>query len=181
MLDFPEVPRRGPPRKFSRRFWGGHERRRLRDKIAAAAIGTAKTADKIRRSMLESEEPDASGRWRKEHRNKMLRYVHERDDGRCGVCGAGTHIEAAHLEHIVPKLFAFFDISKTDKAVQGTRYKSLLHKLDNLQASHTCCNKNKGNMADVTRWRHPTMPPLALALADDGAEFRVPQEPADRR
>ena len=76
-----------------------------------------------------------------------------------------------------PKIFAYFDISKTGKAVQGTRYKSLLHKLDNLQASHTYCNKNKGNTADVTRWRHATMPPLAVALAEDGSEFRVPQEP----
>ena len=94
------------------------------------------------------------------------------------MCAAAeTRIEAAHVEHIVPKIFAYFDISKPAKAVQGTRYKSLLHKLDNLQASHTYCNKNKGNAADVTRWRHPTMPPLTVALAEDGAEFRVPQEP----
>lgn len=88
-----------------------------------------------------------------------------------------TRIDAAHVEHIVPKIFAYFDISKSGKAVQGIRYKSLLHRLDNLQASHTYCNKNKGNTADVTRWRHPTMPPLAVALAEDGAEFRVPREP----
>ena len=97
------------------------------------------------------------------------------------MCGAETRIDAAHVEHIVPKIFAYFDISKAGKAVQGTRYKSLLHKLDNLQASHTYCNKNKGNTADVTRWRHPTMPPLTVALADDGAEFRVPQEPVTGR
>ena len=151
-----------------------NERRRLRDKLATAAIGTVKTVDKIRRSMLESEEPDASGRWSPEHRRKLLRYVYERDDRRCG---AETRIEAAHVEHIVPKIFAYFDISKVGKAVQGTRYKSLLHKLDNLQASHTYCNKNKGNTADVTRWRHPTMPPLTVALAEDGAEFGVPPEP----
>ena len=155
----------------------GKERRRLRDKLAGAAIGAVKTYDKVRRSMLEAEEPDASGKWSPEHRRKVLRYVYERDGGRCGVCGAETRIEAAHVEHIVPKIFAYFDISKAGKAAQGTRYKSLLHKLDNLQASHTYCNKNKGNTADVTRWRHPTMPPLAVALAEDGAEFRVPQEP----
>ena len=155
----------------------GKERRRLRDRIAGAAVGAVKTYDKVRRSMLEAEEPDASGKWSPEHRRKVLRYVYERDDGRCGVCGAETRIEAAHVEHIVPKIFAYFDISKAGKAVQGTRYKSLLHKLDNLQASHTYCNKNKGNTADVTRWRHPTMSPLVVALAEDGAEFRVPQEP----
>ncbi len=152
-------------------------RRRWRDKLAKAAIGTVKTVDKTRRFMLEAEEPDASGRWTPEHRRKVLRYVYERDGRRCGVCGAETRIEAAHVEHIVPKIFAYFDISTAGKAVQGTRYKSLLHKLDNLQASHTYCNKNKGNTSDVTRWRHATMPPLAVALAEDGAEFRVPQQP----
>ncbi len=155
----------------------GNERRRWRDKLATAAIGTGKTIEKVRRSRLEAVEPDASGRWSKEHRSKLLRYVYERDDRRCGVCGAETRIEAAQVEHIVPKIFAFFDISKAGKAVRGTRYKSVLHKLDNLQASHTYCNKNKGNAADVTRWRHPTMPPLTVALAEDGAEFRVPPEP----
>jgi len=155
----------------------GNERRRLRDKLAGAAIGAFKTYDKVQRIMLEAEEPDASGRWSPEHRRKVLRYVYERDGRRCGVCGAETRIDAAHVEHIVPKIFAYFDISKAGKAMQGTRYKSLLHKLDNLQASHTYCNKNKGNTADVTRWRHPTMPPLAVALAEDGAEFSVPPEP----
>ena len=155
----------------------GNERRRLRDKLAGAAVGAFKTYDKVQRFMLESEEPDARGRWSQEHRKKVLRYVYERDGGRCGVCGAETRIDGADLEHIVPKIFAYFDISKAGKAVQGTRYKSLLHKLDNLQASHTYCNKNKGNTADVTRWRHATMPPLAVALAEDGAEFQVPQEP----
>ena len=155
----------------------GNERRRWRDKLATAAIGTGKTIEKVRRSRLEAVEPDASGRWSKEHRSKLLHYVYERDGRRCGVCGAETRIEAAQVEHIVPKIFAYFDISKVGKAVQGTRYKSVLHKLDNLQASHTYCNKNKGNTADVTRWRHPTMPPLTVALADDGAEFGVPPEP----
>ena len=153
------------------------ERRRLRDKLAGAAIGAFKTYDKVQRFMLEAEEPDASGRWSPEHRRKVLRYVYERDGGRCGVCGAETRIEAAHVEHIVPKIFAYFDISNAGKAVQGTRYKSQLHKLDNLQASHTYCNKNKGNTADVSRWRHSTMPPLVVALAEDSSEFRVPQEP----
>lgn len=155
----------------------GNGRRRLRDKLAGAAIGAFKTYDKVQRFMLEAEEPDASGRWSPEHRRKVLRYVYERDGGRCGVCGAETRIQAAHVEHIVPKIFAYFDVSNAGKAVQGTRYKSQLHKLDNLQASHTYCNKNKGNTADVTRWRHPTMPPLTVALAEDGSEFRVPQQP----
>ena len=143
----------------------GKERRHLRDRLAGAAVGAVKTYDNVRRSMLEAEEPDASGKWSPEHRRKVLRYVYERDGGRCGVCGAETRIEAAHVEHIVPKNFAYFDSSKAAKAVQGTRYKSLLHKLVNLQASHTYY-KNKGNTADVTRWRHPTMPPPAVALGD---------------
>ena len=53
----------------------GNGRRRLRDKLAGAAIGALKTYDKVERFMLEAEEPDASGRWSPEHRRKVLRYV----------------------------------------------------------------------------------------------------------
>lgn len=127
--------------------------------------------------MLEAEEPDASGSLSPEHRHKVLRYRYERDGGRCGVHGAVTRIEIAHVAHIVPKIFAYFGGSKAGKAAQGTQYKSQPHKLDNIQAAHTNCSKNKGNTADVTRWRHPAMSPLAAALAEDGSECRVPQEP----
>ena len=134
--------------------------------------------DRLKRSSLESEQPDAAGRWSPAHRQKLLRYVYKRDGRRCGVCGAETPIKAAQVEHIVPKILAYFDVNTRGRAVHGgTRYKSLLHKLDNLQASHTYCNKNKGNTTDVNRWRHPTMSPLVVAVAEDGAEFRVPIKP----
>ena len=138
----------------------------------------AKTVDQIDRWRLDSYEPDASGRWNPEQRERIQSYVYERDGRRCGVCGGETRIDGAHVEHIVPKIFAFFDLGDDGKAVQGTRYRSLLHKLDNLQAAHTYCNKNKGNKPDVSRWRHPTMPTLTVAVAEDGTEFRVPSEPS---
>lgn len=71
-------------------------------------------------------------------------------------------------------------MQKDGKTVQGTRYKSHLHKLDNLQAAHTYCNKNKGNKPEVSRCRHASMRPIAVAVAEDGSEFRVPHEPNTR-
>ena len=98
--------------------------------IAGAAIGAFKTYDKVQRIMLEVEEPDASGPL--ESRNiasKVLRYVYERDSAVVAACaGLRLVLMAPIVEHIVPKIFAYFDISKAGKAVQGSRYKSLLHK-----------------------------------------------------
>ena len=125
------------------------------------------------REQLESDEPDATGRWDAEHRRKVLAYIYARDDGRCGVCAGEMKLSGAHVEHVVPKIFAVFDVRKGGKAEQGIRYTSRLHKLDNLQASHTYCNKRKGNTSDVKKWRHQAMPPLTVADADDG-QFVVP-------
>ena len=125
------------------------------------------------REQLESDEPDATGRWDAEHRRKVLAYIYARDDGRCGVCAGEMKLSGAHVEHVVPKIFAVFNVRKGGKAEQGIRYTSRLHKLDNLQASHTYCNKRKGNTSDVKKWRHPAMPPLTVADADDG-QFVVP-------
>ena len=66
---------------------------------------------------------------------------------------------------------------KGGKAEPGTRYKSRLHKIDNLQAAHTYCNKRKGNTPEVAKWRHPAMPPLTVADADDGRAFVLPWKP----
>ncbi|MYK75623.1 MAG: hypothetical protein F4016_01660 [Acidimicrobiaceae bacterium] len=62
--------------------------------------------------------------------------------------------------------------------MDGPRFKSRLHKLDNLQAAHTYCNKRKGNTPQVSRWRHQNMPPLPAAEGDDGREFVVPWKPS---
>lgn len=136
-----------------------------------------KAVDKGWRWYLESDEPDASGRWDKEHRQKVLSYVYNRDGGRCGLCAGEMKLQAAHLEHVVPKVFAVFDIRKGGKAEPGTYYKSRLHKIDNLQAAHTYCNKRKGNTPDVEKWRHPAMPPLTVADGDDG---RLPRKQSAR-
>ena len=152
----------------------------LRGKLAKAASKVVQTADKIERKGLESDEPDAAGRWDPEHRDKVLRYVYERDGGRCGLCAGEMKLKGAHVEHIVPKVFAVFDVRKGRRAEPGTRYKSRLHKLDNLQAAHTSCNKRKGNSPNVRDWRHPAMPPLPVADSADGTEFVLPWKPTGR-
>ena len=147
---------------------------RKRGKVLGAVVKVAEAVDKVQRWRLESDEPDATGRWEPEHRRKALRYVYERDGGRCGLCAGAMKLKGAHIEHIVPKVFAVFDIRKGGKAVTGTSFKSLLHRLDNLQAAHTYCNRRKGNTPDIRKWRHPDMPILAVAVALDGRELLVP-------
>ena len=64
----------------------------------------AKTLDKGWRRYLESDEPDATGRWDDAHRRRMLSYVYDRDGGRCGICTAEMKIKGAQIEHVVPKV-----------------------------------------------------------------------------
>ena len=136
----------------------------------------AKTVDKVERWYLESDEPDATGRWDDAHRPKVLRYLYRRDEGRCGLCAGKMKRDpkGMQIEHIVPKVFAVFDVRKGGRAEPGTRWKSRLHKLDNLQIAHTYCNKPKGNTPEVKKWRHPDMPPLPVADSDDGQTFVLP-------
>ena len=136
----------------------------------------AKTVDKGWRWYLESDEPDATGRWDDNHRRRMLSYVYDRDGGRCGLCAGETKKQGAQIEHVVPKVFAVFDVGKSGEAEPGTSYKSRLHKIDNLQAAHSYCNKRKGNTPDVSKWRHPAMPPLTVADAEDGRTFVLPRK-----
>ena len=147
---------------------------RKQGKILGAVVKVVKVVDKVQRWHLESDEPDATGRWDREHRRKVLRYVYDRDGGRCGLCGGEMKLKGAHLEHIVPKVFAVFDIRKGGKAVTGTSFRSRLHRLDNLQAAHTYCNRRKGNTPEIRKWRHPDMLVLAVAVAQDGRELLVP-------
>ena len=136
--------------------------------------------DKGWRRYLESDEPDATGRWDDNHRRRMLSYIHNRDGGRCGLCAGEMKLKGAQIEHVVPKVFAVFDVRRGGKAEPGTRYKSRLHKIDNLQAAHTYCNKRKGNTPEVAKWRHPAMPALTVADAEDGRAFVLPWSPATR-
>ena len=130
---------------------------------------------KIQRWSLESNEPDARGHWDKDNRRKVLKYIYNRDGGRCGLCaGDMKNVKGAQIEHIVPKVLAVFDIQSQGKAVKGTHYRSLLHKLDNLQASHSYCNKNKGNTPELAKWRHPSMPPLGVAISSDDRKLVLP-------
>ncbi|MXW61617.1 MAG: hypothetical protein F4Y27_04380 [Acidimicrobiaceae bacterium] len=138
----------------------------------------AKTVDKVQRRYLESDEPDATGRWNDDHRRSMLKYVYRRDGGRCGLCGAEMKLKGAQIEHIVPKVFVFFDVNDRGNAEPGAYYTSRLHKIDNLQAAHTYCNKRKANKPEINKWRHETMPPLTVADTEDDRGLVLPANPA---
>ena len=123
---------------------------------------------------LEGNEPDATDRWNRKHRLKVLEYLHTRDDGRCGICGGAMKQKGAQVEHVVPKRFAVFELSPKGEARQGTHYTSVLHGMENLQAAHPRCNKHKGNKPDIREWRHPSMPRLVVANAKDGRVLMLP-------
>ena len=145
------------------------------DRINAKITAVFEVIEKMWRNYLESEEPDATGVWRNpNHRRRVLRHIYNRDKHRCGLCGGEMQIKGAQIEHIVPKVFAVFNVQQNGEAIEGTHYKSLLHKLDNLQAAHSYCNKRKGNTPSVVKWRHPSMPPRGVAAAQDGKMFFLP-------
>ena len=104
----------------------------------------------------------ATARWEPEQRQVVLRYIAWRDDRRCGLCGVELPVGQGHIEHIVPKMFGYFDLIG-GHASPGTTYRSRLHHVDNLQAAHPYCNKPKGNSPDVTDWRHPMLWSLPVA------------------
>ena len=130
--------------------------------------------DGVWRWNLELDEPDARDRWPSDHRRKVLNYLNIRDGGRCGLCGGKMKLKGAHVEHVVPKRFAVFELSNQGKARQGTYYTSVLHGMENLQAAHPRCNRYKGNSPDIRRWRHTSMPPLVVAKATDGRVLTLP-------
>ena len=151
------------------------------DKPRGFLTKVVKAVDKGHRWYLERDEPDATGRWDDAHRRRMLSYVHDRDSGRCGLCAGDMKIKGAQIEHIVPKVFFLFDVGKDGKAAApGTQYKSRLHKIDNLQATHTYCNERKGNTTELAKWRHPAMPSLTVADAEDGGALVLPEGSNDR-
>ena len=123
-------------------------------------------------------EPDDAGYWNSDKRVELLNNIHDRDGGLCGICGRRVSIEGAQVEHIVPKVFGYFNIQKGGKVKIGTQYKSLLHETDNLQLAHPQCNKHKGNKVDTRQWRHPIMPSLKVAVTEDGREFVLPYKGA---
>ena len=134
--------------------------------------------DGVWRWNLELDEPDARDRWDREHRRKVLSYLDIRDGGRCGLCGASMKLKGAHVEHVVPKRFAVFELSGQGKARQGTYYTSVLHGMENLQVAHPRCNRYKGNSPDIRRWRHTSMPLLVVAKAVDGRVLMLPPRDA---
>ena len=142
-------------------------------KISKATDRVIRLLHRANRRRLESDEPDATGEWEPKHRKTVLRYVHDRDGRRCGLCGAKTKLKGAQVEHIAPKIFTTFNING-GRAVSGSGFRSVLHKLDNLQAAHSYCNKRKGNSSEVRQWRHPDMSPLGIAMTPTGSRLMVP-------
>ena len=125
---------------------------------------------------LEGNEPDATDRWNRKHRLKVLEYLHIRDGERCGLCGGTMKLNGAQVEHVVPKRFAVFELTAEGEAQQGTYYTSVLHGMENLQAAHPRCNKYKGNTPDIRRWRHPSMPRLVVAKSKDDRVLMLPPQ-----
>jgi len=132
--------------------------------------------DGVWRWILETDEPDATDRWKPEHRRRVLEYLHNRDGERCGICGAKMKREGAQVEHVVPKRFAVFELSAEGEARQGTYYTSVLHGMENLQVAHPRCNKYKGNKPDIRGWRHPSMPRLVVARTNDDRVLMLPPQ-----
>ena len=44
------------------------------------------------------------------------------------------------------------------------------------KAAHTYCNKRKGNIPEVDKWRHPAMPPLTVADTGDRGALVLPRK-----
>lgn len=132
--------------------------------------------DGVRRWSLEADEPDATDRWKPKHRKQVLEYLHARDGERCGLCGGKMKLKGAQVEHVVPKRFAVFELTTEGEAQQGTYYTSVLHGMENLQAAHPRCNKYKGNTPHIHRWRHPSMPRLVVAAANDNRVLMLPPQ-----
>ena len=150
-------------------------------KLFAASAAAIRFSENIRSFYLEMKEPDANGDWPPEHRRKVLKFIWERDARRCGLCGgkirklnASTPAKGPQIEHIVPKVFAVFDVGEDGIARLGTRYTSRLHKMDNLQPAHSYCNRRKGNTPDISKWRHPSMRRLPVARSRDGEHLFLP-------
>ena len=96
----------------------------------------------------------STARWEPEQRQLVLRYIAWRDYSRCGLCAMPLPVGHGQVEHIVPKMFGYFDLNGM-RVKHGTTYQSRLHHVDNLQAAHEYCNRPKGNTSDVSKWRHP--------------------------
>ncbi len=146
-----------------------------------ATTAVLRFVENIRTWYLELREPDANGNWPERHHQQVLRFLWFRDGERCGLCGgrikklyASNPERRPQIEHIIPKVFAVFDLDDDGKARPGTTYKSRLHKMNNLQAAHSYCNKRKGNTADISKWRHPSMRRLPVARSRDGKRLFLP-------
>ena len=128
--------------------------------------------------------PDDSGRWQDAHRLRLLAWVARRDGNRCGLCAADLprDLSQCELDHIIPRVYAYFDVTTRGRAAPGDQWASRMHHRDNLQAAHSNCNGAKRATSDLSRWRHPLMlqVPAAEARTDKPPEFlQLPLHPRD--
>ena len=165
------------------KFWGCQNYPRCKERIYDDEASTTNQPGKStaikeytrRQSDPAPNEPDAAGKWDPDERREVLNHLYERDGGKCGICGLDMPIEGAQVEHVVPRVFGYFSVRKGGRADKsGGYYKSKMHGYNNLQIAHPHCNKHKGNKAAVKEWRHSKMPPLVVAIADNGQEFIIP-------
>ena len=62
----------------------------------------------------------------------------------------------------------------------GEQWQSRRRHLDNLQAAHADCHRAKGDAADVSKWHHPELRPLQVAVEagnESGRYLWLPHEP----
>lgn len=119
----------------------------------------------IRKQATAQPTPDGTGRWSPDARRAILRYLRWRDDGLCGLCAVPLGENGVNIEHVVPKKFGIFDITR-GRAAHGTQLRSALHHINNLQLAHDYCNRAKGNTPDHAKWRHPILSSLPTAVSE---------------
>ena len=134
----------------------------------------------IRRQATAKPTPDGTGRWSSDAMRAIHRYLRWRDDGLCGLCAVPLGDSGINIEHVVPKKFGIFDITR-GRAVHGTKYTSALHHMNNLQLAHDYCNRAKGNTPDPAKWRHPILSSLPTAMSKGSPRHYLwtpsPQQP----
>ena len=131
---------------------------------------------RLRKGYVNLGKPDAAGKFEPQARYRKLKWVWKRDGKNCGLCAARMPLKGAHLEHIVPKLYPWFSVTSSGTAnVQGDDWRSRMHHLDNLQAAHSYCNRNKGNKKNIRLWRNSKMPQTEVARDKGGASLMLPQ------
>ena len=125
----------------------------------------ARTVDKGRRWYLESDEPDAAGRWDDAHRRSMRSYIYRRDGGRCGLCTAER--DGLVVYRLTGRLHAMERLEVPEGA-------EVFRPWPRAALAHAHCNLAKGATRDISRWRHSSLPVVVVGVAKSGVRLAVP-------